>query len=133
MMGCRLAAVGRTSNGRGERQIASRKSLVLPAPARLLPLLPTVNSVKVEHLRESFSTVLPGNGQRPGTFPPSLRWSPMSPAKQLRFLDLDGRASGLEILLELRGIVLRHGVLDGLRGAFDEILRFLQAQAGDGA
>src|SRR5688572_29140423 len=37
--------VGRAC-GRGERQIASWESLVLPAPARLLPLLPTANSVE---------------------------------------------------------------------------------------
>ena len=57
----------------------------------------------------------------------------MEPATQLQLLDFDGRASGLEFLLELLGLFLRHRFLDGLRGAFDEVLRFLQAQAGDGA
>src|SRR5690606_36305714 len=49
------------------------------------------------------------------------------------FLSLEGRAGGFQVLLELLGVFLGHAFLDVLRGAFDQVLGFLQAQAGDGA
>src|SRR5690606_34970838 len=48
-------------------------------------------------------------------------------------LELDRGAGSLELLLELFGFRLGDGFLDRLRRAFDQILRFLEAQASDGA
>src|SRR5690349_19580793 len=105
MVGYRLSRCCRPRmGGRGERQTGSWESLVLPAPARLLPLLPTANSVMdVALLRVANFR----NGQRPGTFVPSPGWSPMSPATRLQLLDFDRSASGFEFLLELLGVFLR--------------------------
>src|SRR6202011_940585 len=50
-----------------------------------------------------------------------------------RLLQLDLGASLLELGLDLLGLVLVHAFLDRLRRAFDEVLGFLEAQAGDGA
>src|SRR6266567_2079818 len=55
------------------------------------------------------------------------------PASKLCLLEFDLRASLLELDLELLGLVLVHAFLDRLRRALDEVLCFLQAQAGDGA
>ena len=56
------------------------------------------------------------NGQRPGTFAPSLRWSPVrNRRRKYCLLHFDGRASGLEVLLHLLGVVLRDGFLHGRR------------------
>src|SRR3546814_2178111 len=100
------ASAGRASAAQAEPaapvrgRIASGKSLVLPAPARLLPLLPTVDSMKpglgirdsgfVEAVLPAFTnpeSLLPNhglfnNGQRPGAFAPSLGWSPLPLATQ---------------------------------------------------
>src|SRR5579883_869697 len=51
----------------------------------------------------------------------------------LKSLDLDGRTGGFEFLLELRGVVLVHAFLHGGGSGLDEILGFLQTQAGDRA
>jgi hypothetical protein len=56
----------------------------------------------------------------------------VQPATKYCLLELDGGASRLEVLLELRSVVLRHGFLHDASG-LDEVLGFLQAQAGDGA
>ena len=48
-------------------------------------------------------------------------------------LELDGRALLFELLLELLGLGLVEVFLDGLGGAFDQVLGFLEAQAGGGA
>src|SRR6478609_1777968 len=48
-------------------------------------------------------------------------------------LELDGRALLLEFLLDLLGLGLVEVLLDGLGGAVDEVLGFLEAQAGVGA
>src|SRR4029079_16863053 len=42
-------------------------------------------------------------------------------------------AGGFQFLLELRGVVLADGVLDGRRSRLHEILRFLEAEARDRA
>src|SRR3546814_15510820 len=88
------ASAGRASAAQAEPaapvrgRIASGKSLVLPAPARLLPLLPTVDSMKpglgirdsgfVEPVLPAFTnpqSLLPTHAllthaQPPGAFPP---------------------------------------------------------------
>src|SRR6478735_9405632 len=46
-------------------------------------------------------------------------------------LDLDLGADVLELLLDRGGLVLRHAFLDRLGRALDEVLRFLQPEAGD--
>src|SRR5690606_23275483 len=45
-------------------------------------------------------------------------------------LHLDGSALLLELRLDLLGLFLRHAFLDGLGRVVDEVLGFLQAQAG---
>src|SRR5260363_166766 len=50
-----------------------------------------------------------------------------------RLLELDLGASLLELTLDLLGLVLVDAFLDRLRRTLDEVLGFLQAQAGDGA
>src|SRR5690606_4238533 len=52
---------------------------------------------------------------------------------QVELLEFDLGASLLELGLDLVGFFLRSAFLDGLRRAFDEILRFLKAKAGDRA
>src|SRR5690606_3643270 len=47
-----------------------------------------------------------------------------------RLLQLDGRALLLQLGLDLLGLFLRHALLDRLRRVVDEVLRLLQAQAG---
>src|SRR5262245_49493351 len=46
-------------------------------------------------------------------------------------LDLDLRAGLFELLLDGRGFVLVHAFLDWLGRGLDEVLGFLQAEAGD--
>src|SRR5690606_5382876 len=46
-------------------------------------------------------------------------------------LDLDGRACGLELLLDLLGLLLRHALLDGLLAGLDEVLGLFQAEVRD--
>src|SRR5688572_30069702 len=46
-------------------------------------------------------------------------------------LHLDGRALLLELRPDRRGLILRHARLHRLRGAIDEVLRFLEAEARD--
>src|SRR5579872_1233074 len=48
-------------------------------------------------------------------------------------LEFDLRAGLLELRLDLVGLVLRNAFLDVLRGAFDQILGFLEAETGDRA
>src|SRR6187551_3931045 len=50
-----------------------------------------------------------------------------------RLLELHLGTGGLELLLDLFGFGLGGAFLDRLRRAFDEVLGFLEAQAGDGA
>src|SRR3954471_2094686 len=49
---------------------------------------------------------------------------------QARLLDFDFGADVFELLLDRRSFVLRHAFLDRLGRAFNEILRFLQPEAG---
>jgi len=49
----------------------------------------------------------------------------------LQLLDVNLGAGGFELLLQRFGVGLVHAVLHGLRRAFDQVLGFLQAQAGD--
>src|SRR5690606_14222330 len=61
----------------------------------------------------------------PRSFPDSFE----SPG---RLLELDGRALLFQGLLELLGFVLGEAFLDGLGSTFDQVLGFLEAQAGGG-
>src|SRR3954451_8708009 len=65
--------------------------------------------------------------------PREPRFSSRRGLRLLRLLELDLGAGLLELGLDLLGLVLRHAFLDGLWRAFDQVLGFLQAQAGDGA
>ena len=52
---------------------------------------------------------------------------------KVRLLNFDGRASVFKLLLDLRGIFFRDAFLDSLGRTLDQILGFLEAEAGDGA
>src|ERR1700737_124844 len=54
-------------------------------------------------------------------------------SSKLRLLELNLGASLLELSLDLLGFVLVHAFLDRLGRALDEVLGFLEAEAGDGA
>src|SRR3954464_3061939 len=54
-------------------------------------------------------------------------------AKTCALLDLDAGAGLFELRLDRVGLVLGDALLDRLRSRVDEILRFLQAEARDGA
>src|SRR6478672_6440891 len=54
-------------------------------------------------------------------------------SKQLALLELDLGASLLELRLDLLGFVLVDAFLDRLGSTLDEVLGFLEAEAGDGA
>src|SRR5579859_5697870 len=74
------------------------------------------------------------NGDRPSRRERSLPTSrplPIKPVCTGLLLDLDLGASLFEDLLDLLGFVLVHAFLDGLRSSLDQVLGFLQAQAGD--
>src|SRR5207342_250359 len=120
--------LGSRSRAPWETGIASGKSLVLPAPARLLPLLPTVNSYRCC----LYAAIPCGTAKGRGLSPPAFEVACVSRRRKYCLLELDSGASRFEILLELRSVVLRHGVLHDASG-LDEVLGFLQAQAGDGA
>ena len=51
--------------------------------------------------------------------------------KAKSLLDFDFGAGGSELLFDLVGFFLGSAFLDSLGGAFDEFLRFLQAEARD--
>src|SRR5262245_58943228 len=51
--------------------------------------------------------------------------------RNTRLLQVDLGAGSLELGLDLGGLVLGHAFLDGLRGRFDKILGFLEAEAGN--
>ncbi|MEY9562728.1 hypothetical protein ABIA26_005070 [Sinorhizobium fredii] len=55
------------------------------------------------------------------------------PSHFAELLDVDLGASVFELLLEVSSFRLGNGFLDSLRSAFDEVLGFLEAEAGDGA
>src|SRR6188768_3820268 len=50
-----------------------------------------------------------------------------------QLFQLDGRACGFELLLDLLGLVLVDAFLDRLRSALDQVLGLFQAEAGDRA
>ena len=87
--------------------------------------------------------VVTGRGmRRPGARelnaegPPHGRGGPsetLAPVSRLGSLDLDGAAGGLEGSLGLLGDVLLDLLENRLRGALDEILGLLQAEAGQSA
>src|SRR5690606_34498101 len=54
-------------------------------------------------------------------------------ASWTRLLELDGGAGALEGFLRLVGVVLGHALEHGLRGRLDEVLGFLEAEAGEAA
>src|SRR5690606_22482383 len=60
-------------------------------------------------------------------------WRPGTEGTGAKLLELCFRASVFELLLEGLGIGLRDAFLDGLRRTVDQVLGFLQAQAGSGA
>src|SRR3954452_11376563 len=57
----------------------------------------------------------------------------MQPLRAARSLELDGSAGVLDLLLDLLGLVLVDAFLDRLGRAFDQRLRFAEAQVGDRA
>src|SRR5690606_35788303 len=59
--------------------------------------------------------------------------SDRAPGRGGALLQLDGGAGALELALELLGLLLRGGLLDGVGRAVDEVLGLLEAEAGDGA
>src|SRR5258708_25020313 len=61
------------------------------------------------------------------------RCSPGISLKQLALLQLNLGASLLELGLDLLGFVLVDAFLDRLGRALDQVLGFLEAEAGDGA
>src|SRR5688572_3173880 len=105
-------------------EIASGKSLVLPAPARLLPLLPTVDSCQFS------GTATTAKGR--GLSPPASAGRPYRWRRKDRLLHFDRGTGRFQVLLELGSFVLRNAFLDRATG-FGQVLGFLQAQAGDRA
>ena len=49
----------------------------------------------------------------------------------MKLLDFDGRANSLELLGDLFGFFLADAFLDGLGSGLNDVLGFLQAQAGN--
>src|SRR5207248_359654 len=68
---------------------------------------------------------------RPGAAITGRRRPPPPARDVIGLLDLDSCTRVLKLLLQLRRLVLVDAFLDRLRGALDEILRLLQAEAGD--
>src|SRR5690606_26276650 len=62
------------------------------------------------------------NGQRPGALAPSLCLPPGGTGDGYSLLQLGGGAGGLEVLLELLGLFLRHAFLDFLWRCFAPVL-----------
>src|SRR5690554_4269851 len=54
------------------------------------------------------------------------------PGNRINLLEFDLGTSGFELGLELFGFGLVHAFLDSLGSTLDEVLGFLEAQAGDG-
>src|SRR5712691_8337011 len=59
--------------------------------------------------------------------------APRATSTRRRLLHLDRRARLLELGLDRVGLLARDALLHRVRGLVDEILRLLQAEAGDGA
>src|ERR1700755_2664004 len=98
--------------------------------SRMLGCLPKFLRIRFFSVKE-YAIGSPQNGNR--CTGPALS---DEPRRQMRnaladLLDLDLRARVLELLLEAVGIGLVHAFLHSGRHAFDQILRFLQAQARD--
>src|SRR5690606_10295610 len=135
----------------------------LPAPARLLPLLPTANSTASTPLpprcalagraltaarvglffQQPGSAWLYDNRDEPGYCMKRPKAGGLRPQHWLHrrvsmatqgicLRDFDSRASSFQVLLHLLGVFLRSAFLQDATG-FGQVLRFLQAQAGDGA
>src|SRR5882724_10872726 len=68
---------------------------------------------------------------RSPTARPQLANSSRPRQSKTALLDFDGRASLGKLLLDGLSLVLRYAFLDGLRRSVNQILGFLQAQAGD--
>src|SRR5687767_2089757 len=64
----------------------------------------------------------------PDPFSEAGVWSPVA---RVVLLNLDFRADFVEFLADGFGLVLVHGLFEDLRYGLDEILRFLQPEAGD--
>src|SRR5215471_12874582 len=74
------------------------------------------------------------NRQSPGAYAPrlGLTLDQTDGAQERQLLQFDRGAGSFEVLLELRSVVLRSGFLHDATG-LGQVLRFLQAQARDGA
>jgi hypothetical protein len=79
--------------------------------------------------QSSFGAAVSGPRGRPG--PGSRIAHGANRVAPAVLLDLDLGADLFELLLDRLGLVLRHPFLDRLGRALDEILGFLEAQAGD--
>src|SRR5882672_4050918 len=84
----------------------------MPAMAGLVPAIHVV-----------FAAILGSRKRSPG----------ISRSSKLRLLELNLGAGLLELGLDLLGLVLVDAFLDSLGRAFDEVLGFLESEAGDGA
>src|SRR4051812_21974383 len=62
---------------------------------------------------------------------PPFNMAAILPLTTLRLLDVSSSAGVFQLLLDAVSIGLRHAILHNGRHAFDQILRFLQAEAGD--
>src|SRR5688572_14987865 len=106
-----------------EGMICSHESIVADGPRR-----DKSPSLALSAVSESEK----GRPQRSRPFPST--GASRHPRKSFRsLLELDGAAGFLDLLLDLLGLVLADAFLERLRSAFDERLRFAQAQAGDHA
>src|SRR5207247_6863120 len=77
----------------------------------------------------------PGSGRAPAQ-PARRPRAPLlrgTPSVEAELLDLDRGAGFLELRLDRVGLVLGDAFLDSLRSRVHEVLRLLQAQAGDRA
>src|SRR5208283_1677650 len=70
---------------------------------------------------------------RPSAGRPKTLSRPRREREKATLLELDLGADLLELGLDLLGLFLARAFLDRLRRAFDEVLGFLEAKAGDGA
>src|ERR1700688_564557 len=89
----------------------------------MLETIPAVACVPIPLARQRTAGAAPKPKPEP--------WSAGQRAAGLPLLDFDLGARFLELLLDGRRLVLAHAFLHGLGRAIDEVLGFLQAEAGD--
>src|SRR5207342_1931263 len=122
-----LAFTRAVGNGNCQWEVAGIAGTSTPSPATSHCQL-----VSVLLTRYRSRAIPRGTAKGRELSPPAFVVACVSRRRKYCLLELDSGASRFEILLELRSVVLRHGVLDDASG-LDEVLGFLQAQAGDGA